>query len=361
MSRSLGSIADSRHGIAIGGIMAEALAKAGLVESQATPAPGAPPAEDRRGRVMSDVRRWLARLVLGEKVPTRQISATLTQGQCSHIARTLRERGLTKATEGTNGGTRATPKLRAMARENISDEVLAALIWPSEAARADKVAAYEAEESAEREAEESAPEAVEEYEAEARSEAPQVLPSPAGRERPPKPKWGPVPRTKVARDALFLQHVRAWLGRIAAGEYAPISYLSNALSGPAMSQHGGRLCAAGIVDRTTGVYLATTTTHEAASAWSDEQLAAVLWPGRAADLAEPPPKLDDPADDQARVAEPDGLDERDAAPPPEDPLAAMLGQFLTILTRMDARFARLERELGLPPLEDDPKAKPVAP
>jgi hypothetical protein len=39
----------------------------------------------------------------------------------------------------------------------------------------------------------------------------------------------------------------------------------------------------------------------------------------------------------------------------------MLGQFLTILTRMDARFARLERELGLPPLEDDPKAKPVAP
>ena len=38
---------------------------------------------------------------------------------------------------------------------------------------------------------------------------------------------------------------------------------------------------------------------------------------------------------------------------PQDPVAQLFDKLLTVLVRMDARFARLERELGLKPIEQE--------
>ena len=92
---------------------------------------------------------------------------------------------------------------------------------------------------------------------------------------------------------------------------------------------------------------------------TDEDLLALLWPhGRRTDSKKRP--TDDGEDLDAQItpelAEQLYPQEPEATPEThEDPVVKVFGQILTVLTRMDARFARLERELGLPPIEQDGK------
>ena len=270
MKRSFDSIARGGVGFPV---MAVALASAGLVEDPASAPPAAPPPVDKRSRVMADVRRWLARIVLGERVPVGGLSDALTPGQCSHIGRILRDQGLTTATRGPApvGGTTATEKLRKMARDNISDDDLAALIWPSTGARSERVEAYRREDAVET--------------------------APAGMARKP-PTFAPIPRTKAARDAALLAHVRAWLEAVARGERVPASHMTNVVGQPQTAVISKRLEEAGLVscdrsspNRSRWRYAPSHPAIDALGVMTDAQLADIVWPWRAgATAAEPSPE-----------------------------------------------------------------------
>ena len=110
---------------------------------------------------------------------------------------------------------------------------------------------------------------------------------------------------------------------------------------------------------------------------TDEQLAKFIWPNRGTLLAkraqqsesEPPPQPDiiveAPADEDldgqispamAETLYPQNDEQSEQPQLPQDPmelLAMRYGQIVDVLVRLDARFARLERELGLKPIEQE--------
>ena len=295
--------------------MAAALADAGLVA--VAPVPATTPAEAQRARVLADVRAWLARIVLGEPRPIRMMSGGLSTTQATAVGMRLRKRGLTDCVRGATGGTVGTVDLVALVQKGVTDEWLAGVIWP-------------------------APNPL--------NAASSHLHALSSRGQP-KPDFGPVPRTKAGRDAALIQHVREWLAKAASGEPVYATRMTNVVTQSTTGNVAKRLAAAGLVEKRglyggqhyVGVHPAVT---ECAT-WPDERLADVLWPAYAGsrEAAEEPP-----TDVAADVAAEPGPPAEAAPTDPLSLLAERMLQFLGVLERLDARFSRLEKELGLPPL-----------
>jgi len=315
-----------------GNQLGEALANAGLIK-KGNPNAGQGkfvPTPIDEPTVLRDVRAYLARLVAGDRMVAMQITTHAPTSQRAKMVRRLKDRGLLTAKEGNAGGVAATQKLVSLAHADVDDEELRRLVLTD---------------LDDEEWDQPAPEAPEPTQ-------------PERLRREPVEPLAPMPRGIEARNAEMIRRMRAWLYRGMDGEQLRISRIA----GPGASNVYAmvyKLRDAGYVERQgEGVaswYTVPEKMHSFIRSMTDEQLAAVMWPGRAAAVAPMPmaPQLD--TEESAEAPAEPALD--DVSTLSSDELLALVArrwdQVLTVLERMDARFARLERELSLPAIEQE--------
>ena len=306
-----------------GNQLAQALRVAGVVNPPDEAPPGRGGVREAQGRalfkpleideskVLPELRAYLANLVAGERVTIGGMTPSLPTFKRSEISRRLKMRGLIEVKIGPQGGAYATQALIDLARRDISDDELREL----------------------------------------------TLQDPPEEEVVPEP----VREIDMADTLAVLANVRAWLmSNVEHGAELRIAQMGLGTSGNAYNM-ANRMRVAGIIERVgegSGSYHAVVD-HERVREMTDEDLLALLWPhGRRTDSKKRP--TDDGEDLDAQITPelaeqlyPQGPE---ATPETyEDPVVKVFGQILTVLTRMDARFARLERELGLGPIEQDGK------
>ena len=258
------------------------------------------PADD--AAVLSDLRVWLARLVAGERVPTMLVTDRISEHRRHHIVDRFKTAGFITIVRGRHGGAIANPSLVELARSDISDEELRTI---------------------------------------------------ALKDADDLPPTDPVPEDvdhEMSGRPAFLARVRRWLQRGIGGENLQVSQIGN--SGNTYTAVR-RLYEAGIVDK--GGDNDKRATHyvvsdpAAAAALSDEQLYAILWRRAPNEPATDTPEL-------AQVLYPSEPTAQISDVVTDDALTLIAERLmlqLNVLERLDARLARLERELGLPPIEQD--------
>jgi len=317
-----------------GNQLAAALTKSGVVKNDVEVAkPGRPfvALQYDEKALLRDLRDWLVRMVSGERVPTAKISDVPPKGHCQAIVARMKARGFVTTKHGSDGGSMATPKLMELARKNIDDDVLRAIAlvdltdeeWI-------KAADYG------------------------------VIAGVSQRPATKMPQGRAV--AGAARDKLFIEGLRNWLLRGAAGEELHASDMLGTKTTMVYTV-SPRLQEAGLIER-HGVqgnwsFSVSESQRERVHALTDNDLIALIWPSRARDLDDdfqgaPPPIEDDVAPtteeyvDEQAVTQPQLVAVAQA-----DPVAVIFDQILQVLTRMDKRFDRLERALGMPPLEQE--------
>lgn len=276
------------------------------------------PAEIDESKVLPELREYLARLVAGERVSISAMTPSLPKHRRWSVTSRLKARGLISVKHGVDGGAFATSKLIDLARRDISADELRELTL----------------------------------------------------EDPPPEEVVSTEATTTVVDiqdtAAVVASIRAWLmTNVERGVPLHIPHIGLGTNGNVYILVT-RLRDAGIVERVgagVGSYL-NVPDHERVLNMSDDDLFLVLWPrgrkpgpkpkSQAVDEHESGENPDDQiTPEMAQVLYPQETNEQPTTY--EDPVAKLMDQLLTVLTRMDARFARLERELGLPPIEQDGK------
>jgi hypothetical protein len=300
-----------------GNQLAAALSKAGVVKNDVDPTKNQPftPAEVDEKALLRDLRDWLARMVAGERVSTSKISDAAPRSWLRDIVGRMKARGYVTIKMGSGGGSVATSKLVDLARTDVSDATLRAIAL--EDLSDDEWLAAE------------------QY---------GVIPGMVERQAAPERN---MPAQGQERDQLFVESLRNWLLRGTHGEKLHARHMLGAKTSMVyiVSPH---LQAAGLVER-CGMqgnwwFEVPSSQRQRVRDLTDADLVSLIWPAR----VEPPHMQTEGADlppDDAGVSAPV------AAASEDDPVARMLDQLLQVLTRMDKRFDRLERALGMPPLE----------
>jgi hypothetical protein len=354
-----------RHGKSAplrGNQLAQALAKSGVVEE---PTPKLIPYD--HDMLLADLRHWFARLVVGgERVPTSQMTPTanLSSHRRQEIVERLKTRSLIVVKEGAAGGATATSKLKELARTDVTDGEIVAFALTDVTEEERQILKREpgfdldefrftpppVDESTEKEPEKVA------------DNDDDVPPPMRRKSHPPTP----LPRSKAARDAKLMADVRVWLDRGARGEKLRIAHISNVIAGN-MYAIAYRIRDAGyIVKRGMGTsawYVVPENLRDFVRSLTQEQIAVLVWPGTSHRVVDAPPDMSPPKPEPqieapTDLAAPDKQDETQAIDGNPLEMLAMIAtrmmQFVDILSRMDARFSRLERELGLKPIEEEP-------
>ena len=271
--------------------------------------------DKNKAKILADTRAWLHTLVATDKtVSSALMTNALAVTSKINIARRLRDAGLIELRKGFgfgNNGSYALEKLKDMARRgDVTDEWLAAFIWPGSAVE-------------------------------------RFIPDRTRQKLSPS-----------ARRAKMLSDVRAWVTAVAEGKHASIGALTDQFSGGHRYAIVYRFRDAGMLklnDAPISKDRRFIPIHPAINriyTMSDEELAGFIWlsartgadgltdPQRARNqlLSEAPPGLTAPAGSPAETL---------------DLIASRIGDIVTVLMRFDARFTRLERELGLPPIEQE--------
>lgn len=339
-----------------GNQLAQALAKSGVVEE---PKPKTIPYDN--DVLLSDLRHWFARLVVGgERVPTGQMTpnAQLSGNRRQEIVDRLKARGLIAVKEGAGGGVTATTKLKELARTDVTDGQLVAIalteLTEEERQIHQREPGFEDDEMR--------------FTAPVDDEEPTKDPAkvadnddgvPPPMRRKPHPPV-PIPRSKAARDAKLLADVRAWLDRGASSEKLRISHISNVVAGNVYAIAYRIRDAGYIVKRGDGPsawYIVPENMRDLVRSLTQEQVAGLIWPGAFRQIKFETDKPEAPP----MAPEPQVAPEMSATAPAVDGnpiemlamIATRMSQFIDIMLRMDARFARLERELGLKPIEEE--------
>lgn len=276
--------------------------------------------------LLREIRTWFARLVAGDTVPARN-ELNLPGHRRQVIVDRLKARGLIVVKTGAFGGATATPKLVELAREDIDDDGLRAiaLVDLSDEERESALVVDDVDKQ---------------------EEVVGVVDGNEGYMPDPLPPYaGPE------RDARFVADVREWLrravdgGMVRSGQMARVGTVYNVAS---------RMHDAGLLER-IGVggmsrYTVPAAQRERALSLTDDEIVGFIWPARAQQVVQ---DLDEEITPE--LAQTFYPQEGDAPPMPEpaDPVAVLFDQLLQVLLRMDARFARLERELGLAPIEQE--------
>jgi hypothetical protein len=256
-----------------------------------------------------------------------------------------------------NNGSYALEKLKDMARRgDVTDEWLAAFIWPGSAMNRtpapSAVAAPAQEKVSEQEADGKAVESVERF-----------IPDRTRQKLSPS-----------ARRAKMLSDVRAWVTAVAEGKHASIGALTDQFSGGHRYAIIYRFRDAGMLKSNDAPiskdrrFIPIHPAIDRIYTMSDEELAGFIWlsartgadgltdPQRARNqlLSETPDDADNEPDDTREEEAPPGLTAPAGSPAETlDLIASRIGDIVTVLMRFDARFTRLERELGLPPIEQE--------
>jgi len=304
-------------------------------------------------KVLADVRVFLARLVSGDRIPTTKITTHAPVSHRQAIVKRLKLRGLIEIRFGHYGGAVATPRLVELARANIGDDELRALAM-TELSDEERAVLRKAEEAA---------------------------PPPQEPSKHPPFDSKPLPMSRAARDVELLKRIRAWLRHGATGARLQVSSIAGAAASNVYLMIY-RIRDAGYIEK-QGIngrawYVVPEQLRDHVRSLSDEQIVALIWPGRVSTevaalmrksapeaQAEEPPQQE-PQDEvaeaidseQIEIARRDQIATEAEQPPPAPPpsggeLEALLSRFLDVMMRLDARFARMERELGLKPIEQE--------
>jgi hypothetical protein len=350
------------------------------VATQQPPSPAdQPPSPADLLRVLADVRAWLARLQAGETVGAIYLTEIISDRYYKQdFAARLRQEGLVERISGRHGGARALPALIELGVPNDA--------WIIERLASSR-ASFEQPAAERRESREI------------RSWHPDRR----------------VPKNPVAREAKAVKDVREWLKQAARGGRMRAGHLTSAVGEAKRYTIATGLVEAGLIVKCGSWYETTTSlTRATVDEMTDEQIAGFIWPSRVAlppdtndtptndevhvgrqltdgiaELAAEEQPLDEEVDDEDSARDPIfplrlSLEERvmldalakanglsrsgvlrqvlratnnktsetnEANEIPLSLVAERWGQLLTVLERMDARFARLEQELGLPPIE----------
>jgi hypothetical protein len=359
-----------RHGKSAplrGNQLAQALAKSGVVEE---PKPKPNPYD--QDVLLSDLRHWFARLVVGsERVPTSQMTptASLPGYRRQQIVDRLKARGLIVVKEGSTGGAIATLKLKELARTDVTDGSLVAIALTDLTEEERQILRREPGFDAD-EFRFAPPPADDETANENVVDNDDDIPPPMRRKSHPP---APIPRSKAARDAKLLADVRLWLDLGARGEKLRIAHISNVIAGN-MYAIAYRIRDAGYIakrgDGPSAWYVVPENMRALVKSLTHEQIAGLIWPSMATrrsafdvptDKTEPEPTVSPPTTLTTTPTTETGdapTAQRDDNPfvtqmQTLDMIATRMMQFVDILARMDARFSRLERELGLKPIEEE--------
>ncbi len=293
----------------------EAIEQADQATKQLTP----------RDRILADVQVWLARLRAGETVGAVHMTEIIADRHYKQdFAANLRREGLVETVAGRYGGAKALPALIELGVP--SDE------WIIERLAAAR-ASFEESDVVE-----------------------QADDEPEDRD---VPEWHPdlrVPKNRSSREAKAVKDVRSWLKQAARGGSMRAGHLSSCVHEAKRHRIAAKFVEDEILVKrgTQGNVWYEATSPEIEL--TDEQIAALLWPERAG-----VPEVDGPAliavgETPLDVQQVDVQQVEEQAHDPLALVAERWGQILTVLERMDARFARLERELALPPIEqEEPK------
>jgi hypothetical protein len=273
-----------------------------------------------RDRILADVQVWLARLRAGETVGAVHMTEVITDRHYKQdFAANLRREGLVETVAGRYGGAKALPALIELGVP--SDEWIIERLAAARASFEESDVVEQADEDRD------------------------------------VPEWHPdlrVPKNSAAREAKAVKDVRAWLKQAARGGSMRAGHLSSCVHEAKRHRIAAKLVEDEILVKrgTQGNVWYEATSPEVEL--TDEQIASLLWPERAAMPEEVSQETTDFDIDLAVAA----LGNSSAGP--QDEALALVaerwGQILTVLERMDARFARLERELALPPIEQEPRS-----
>jgi hypothetical protein len=293
-----------------GNQLAQALRVAGVVAPAYEQEPVRVDANDKfavdEAIVLPELREWLARLVAGEHVPKREMALSMQDWRKQDVLNRLKAQGLIEVKVGPHGGAMATPKLIEMARTDISDDDLRRRALTD--VGADEVSGGSSRDSN---------------------------------------------RHKFAQD------IYAWLLRGARGDELRISHIGRGDGGSAHTAVK-RLREAGLVEKfgegSMTFHVVPKDARSRVQTLTHDELTGILWRRGTGDVAVEPETTSE-GDGDGITPELADISARQetAGPPPaiDDPVARIFDQILTVLVRMDARFARLERELSLPPIEQE--------
>jgi len=281
------------------------------------------------------IQQWLIHLAAGNRMPVHAISDSIPR----HVLRSYVERfvamGLVAMLRGPAGGTVATRKLIALAQSGATFELN------------DVLAIMKAEQ----------PPPIPDVEIGVSDTDTDTDTAAAAAVPPPyTPSKDPVPSTYAGKRQRILDDVRRWLHACADGQRPPIYRITIAAE---TSRLGKKLREAGLIERHeqigTGMngpgvlWQIPETMQTFVREMTDEQLSDVLWGGGLTPAAMP----------SLTSASPEETLTTPAAMPTaavEDPFAVIaerLTQIVDVLVRLDKRFHRIERDLGLKPIEED--------
>jgi len=266
--------------------------------------------------VLPELRDYLARLVAGARLPKAEMGVSLADWQCGEINRRLKARGLLDIKMGHYGGAMATPRLVELARTNITDAELRRLTLTE--VPDDEVV---------------------------QAEAPTI------------------PASSIENRQAIVRNIYAWLRRGMDGQQLRISHIGHG-DGGAIHTAVARIRDAGLVEKVgegaNSYHLVPKDQHDRILALTNEDLLAILW--RKAPHVKPEMSSDTATGEDLastivrEFAVPMQPQESEPSLPPDDILGVVAQRFtqiVDVLVRMDARFARLERELGLKPIEEE--------